>query len=377
MSELQSSYVKLGYWVNQERGTIMGQTVTTKSQVGPPLIALLAILVTIATARLWNLVAFILYQIRSDGQPCSTLSRQQQVLLRTLPTPVSVTTDSFKLWWAWRKKAARPLMDIFPLAIIALLFAVATATASIFSSFVISTSNIEVLVSSPHCGSYNKSSRVDGHLRAITANYTPKVNDLAQIYASHCYLSYETPEICKTFIRPRIPFSHTRSPCPWNESMCLGDENPAVVLDSGLLDMNTVFGMNLPDEEGVRFRRKTSCAILPVEGRTEVVNASDYPKMLARDPLPEERILMVFYGGHEGGPEYTFAYSLAQANISVGFGMGYVLYDIPFASAAWVSSRTYRLTNPVLWLTSRPLKGKRVPTLSFYPSSESKMRTPR
>jgi hypothetical protein len=46
--------------------------------------------------------------------------------------------------------------------------------------------------------------------------------------------------------------------------MCeLGD---AISNDSGLVDVNRLFGLNLPSSSRVQFRKKTTCQILPTDG---------------------------------------------------------------------------------------------------------------
>jgi hypothetical protein len=48
--------------------------------------------------------------------------------------------------------------------------------------------------------------------------------------------------------------------------MCAAEEYPAVTMDSGLLDMRTWFGWNVREEDTVKFRRRTTCNVLPREG---------------------------------------------------------------------------------------------------------------
>jgi hypothetical protein len=52
----------------------------------------------VGTAHLWHLLAFAYHQAHTDGRPMDALFRQQQALLRTLPSPSSVMADAVKLW---------------------------------------------------------------------------------------------------------------------------------------------------------------------------------------------------------------------------------------------------------------------------------------
>ena len=79
------------------------------------------------------------------------LFRQQQAILRTLPTPSSVVAEAVKLWGAWRKSADRPFLRSALLVLIAILFTAMTVAASIFSTLIVNTGTIDVLVDSTRC----------------------------------------------------------------------------------------------------------------------------------------------------------------------------------------------------------------------------------
>ncbi|KAH5136915.1 hypothetical protein HBH69_233380 [Parastagonospora nodorum] len=49
MSELDGRFVKLGAWTNLEYGNVMGRTITTDTKTGAIVIAILAIISTIAS----------------------------------------------------------------------------------------------------------------------------------------------------------------------------------------------------------------------------------------------------------------------------------------------------------------------------------------
>jgi hypothetical protein len=47
MSELDSRYVKQGLWVNEAQGNVMGRTITTTTQTGTIIVAILAVLASL------------------------------------------------------------------------------------------------------------------------------------------------------------------------------------------------------------------------------------------------------------------------------------------------------------------------------------------
>jgi hypothetical protein len=78
--------------------------------------------------------------------------------------------------------------------------------------------------------------------------------------------------------------------------MC--DTEEAVSVDSGLVDVRKAFGLNLPSEDRVTFRKKIECTVLPVEGYYDVIDLKDMPiwKPNFREMFPGEQVAAIFYG---------------------------------------------------------------------------------
>ncbi|KAF2745218.1 hypothetical protein M011DRAFT_479365 [Sporormia fimetaria CBS 119925] len=317
MSELDSHLVKRGYWVNLSKGPVMGQTITTTSETGTIIVAVLAVISSLGMNHLWHLLTFIYHQIRANGQPKDGLFRHEQAVLRTLPTPSSLAADSLKLWLAWRGVSKNAFARSLLHASTGLLFTAAALAVSIYSSSVVDSTNLEVLVQSPHCAQLNADAN-------IYDNYGAPVLAAAESYAPDCYKNGSLPARCKIFTRPNIPFHREISPCPFEEKMCSTD---AVTHDSGFLDVNDAFGLNLPDTDRVRYRRKTTCTLLNQDGYTRLTNASAANLAYGRPPLPDETVLEYTYTdgsknvGYPDIPEYnyTFAQSLLTSNTSGKF----------------------------------------------------------
>lgn len=321
MSELNAEFVKRGYWINLSHGKIMGQTLTTDTNTGAIVIALLAVSTALAVSHLWNIVTFIYHQARADGRPADGLFRQQQALLRTMPTPSAMMVDSLKLLITWKNtpSSKASLWQSSLQITVALVFTVASVASSIFSSYVVDSSNIEVIVRSPYCGLYG-----DGDSRSYTSeSYSIKVLAASTLYADECYQSGNIiPTRCNIFIQPRVPMTVEQVACPFDGSMCT---SPALAIDSGLLDFNNAFGLNLENEDRMKFRKRTTCSILSQENRSTLTNASDMPEtMIGRAPLPGEEMLNYHYGTRaEDSPwaNFTWGVSLAKNNISRDFSL--------------------------------------------------------
>ncbi|KAH8630678.1 hypothetical protein IG631_15255 [Alternaria alternata] len=216
--------------------------------------------------------------------------RQQQALLRTLPTPSSVVAEALKLWWAWRKNTDRPFLRSMVLVLVAMLFTAVTVAASVFSSFVVDSGSIEVLVDSPLCG------RINGTGTAWRTYITTLIAN-APVYAGACYRNGSLPALCNdAFTNVNIPLTVGSTPCPFNETMC-GTKN-AVTVDSGLVDVGKMFGLNLAAKDRVMFRKKVSCTVLPSEGSYEVFDLELIPNLVPADRFifPGEQILALLYG---------------------------------------------------------------------------------
>jgi hypothetical protein len=273
MSELEDRFVRRGYWINESKGKIMGQTWTVDADMGTILVALLTIFASIGTAQLWNLLTFLYHQHRANGQDADGLFWQQQALLRTMPTPTALMADTLKLSWMWKNKAPQSALRCALPFVTALFFAVAAIAAGISTSFAIDNSNIEVLIDSPFCGRINYTKVfTDTSVSTLLAS----MDNTVDTYTANCYQNKPSlPASClTTFSRPNISFSADAAPCPWNTSVCHDGKLPALLMDSGLVDMRTHFGLNVSPEDTVKLQRKTTCNVLPMENRIIIRDAA-------------------------------------------------------------------------------------------------------
>jgi hypothetical protein len=316
MSEVDDRFVKRGLWTNWSQGPIMGKTITTDARTGTILIAMLAVLVTAAGSQLWNLLTFFYHQkraARATNIPSDGLFWQQQALLRTLPSPISFAVDMVKLSFVWRKKSRALLIRCVGPAMLAILFGAATIASGIFSSLVVTTTGLEVLVD-------NASRLFERPLVGATL-WTSRIVVLGS-YTRLCYQnSTSLSALCRnTYISPAIKFEPVIVECPWNTSLCL---SPAISMDSGYLDVNAGLGLNLKPSDKVRFRRKTTCNVLPMEGHIITRNASDYADMPSLTLFPGDRVMAVRYGERFNTlhAEDTFYASEFLMNQTTGYGL--------------------------------------------------------
>lgn len=260
---------------------------------------------------------FVLHQFRANGHPSDGMLRQQQALIRTLPTPTTVISDTLKLWWSWRHRGAQYRHSSALLGL-GFMFVAATISASLFSSLVVSTTNLEVLVNSPHCGFIaRKNSTVWGD-----RNYISKVQTLADTYAYECYQKQSLPAYCSTFTKPNISYTTSLVPCPY-KSVCEGPDSAH--FDSGMVSVGKDFGVNFPKGEDVKFRNTATCSVLSSTNRTRVIPAAAIENVLERPAFPGEEMILFNYGNVSSIPNSTYAFSLLISNVTIKHAIsGYV-----------------------------------------------------
>lgn len=227
--------------------------------------------------------------------------------------------DSLRLWWVWRERgksgSAIHRRSLF-LFLLALTFTAITLAAGVFSSYVVSSSDLEVLVGSPFCGIIPA---WESDFSDSSDTYPMAVIEASDTYASRCYQNASTHSaVCKVFIHPALPYNITRVPCPFASPLCLEQDPHAVELDTGLIDVTSTFGLNIPRQDRVRYQKKTTCSVLPLGNFTKIVDASKIEDTFGRKAIfPEEKILTLNYGTHPALPEnITRWYPIVTANIS-------------------------------------------------------------
>ena len=328
MSEVDARYVKRGFWINVEQGPVLGRTLTVDIKTGTMIIALVAVLSSLAMTHLWHLFAFSYHQYRANGRPGDALFQQQQVLLRTLSPPGAFVADSIKLWWVWRKKNISVFKRFIAQPTVAMLFTAATVVVGIFSSNMANSTNLQVLVKSPSCRTLDIDPTAKNFTENFyaTAQYMQNIVTRSQPFADECY-QFSDPKLlparCTAFIRPNIALPAERVMCPFDAKVCAAKDH-GVSVDSGIVDGNYIFGWNINRKDRVKYRRKVTCGVLQYDGYTKIMNGSDFHKFkdyVRRPVLPGEQIELKQYGTGKG-QNFTMIHSLLQGNTTIVYTKG-------------------------------------------------------
>ncbi|KAI1419513.1 hypothetical protein F5Y12DRAFT_793652 [Xylaria sp. FL1777] len=297
---------------------VLGSTITLTSSGSRLLAAFLALYVSLSVSYLWLLVVYSIHRARYSitGGKCRAIVRQQQALLRAGLSPASTSIRLIKLYWAYRFTPFAWHQSWLWITISAL-GAVGTAAAGLFSSQIIDSSlYINVLTNSSNCGflspSITSGGANDTGVIASNQNVATLV-DLASIYARDCYNSTSDQSQCNFFSSSTIPWETDReAECPFT-NICTG---PAMRLDTGLLNSNSLLGINSPTVDQIGLRKITTCAPIQQEGytETELVDAATL-----------DRSVSYLYGPITGG-NATEIFSTLMANITFAYDLSSTSY---------------------------------------------------
>ncbi len=181
-----------------------------------------------------------------------------------------------------------------------------------FSSLVVDSRNLVVLVDSPDCGWASIQ-------RIFAGEYIYPVKAASAPYASQCYnattVNGTLPAACNVLFQRELPFGTRSVPCPLGEDVC--QDTPGIEFDTGLINVGSAFGLDLPASDAVQFRKKTTCGILAfkrpyVQGVYDSINDDGQS---TSNVTITPRSLKFQYGTKfpHGAPNTTFGLDLNEA----------------------------------------------------------------
>ena len=341
--QLVGGQVFYGHWTNWDHKAIVGSTITLSQRSGTLLIAFLAIFVAAAGGAFWRIVAFALHQWRASTNAEDGLYHQQQVQLRNTSSPGTFAWHLAQMAYYWRKSMRGSFWRSMPLVLTAILVFVAFAVAGIFSSEVTKAAGNQILIASNDCGNWTANGTA-----SITASFVAlhkSLNDTlrASSYARDCYGTNSTAPACNQYVSQQIHYNTENASCPFAKEMCLrsSKSDPEKVfsysMDTGLVDSHHDLGINMPPQERIQFRRKTTCAPLADKGYVfslnyTVANASN---MLAIDGpggigRPGDTFDFYYYGPYynHGNPvNFTYYYNEHASTTGYGYELTSLSYD--------------------------------------------------
>ena len=298
MPETDSKSIFTGFWTDESTPGVLGSTWTMEQQYANFVVALIAILVSVGVNSAWSLLLFIVHQSRATAVPKDGLFRQQQVLLRSLGSPGSISLDSLKIAQAWSGFSSSAYLRCLVLTIVGLVFATGGLVAGVVSSGIVSLTDLRVLVKSSSCQQLNMTEYFSAE-SISTVGLDTEVHNVAIAYADQCYGTWKAPSQCNSYVIPRISFNSSFGRSPFG-MLVEGNTDRALTLDSGYLDSNDVFGINARPRDRVEIRRKATCSPLESVSYTSIIDPGLDPRPfrtnIGRDPIPGERLYATHYG---------------------------------------------------------------------------------
>jgi len=295
--------IATGLWREYSKPTVLAWTLTLRVDHGNILLSSLALLVTLAGASLWNIVAFLLHAWKVRRDTVSAVSLQHQASLRNSRSSIAMVWEAFKIHRAWSaKRPPRLLAQTCSIALPAYLVFTGSAVATIFTSSVASKTYDTVVarVSEDACGfwSFNTSNSIRG-----TAAQSAKIsNDTiqARTYVGNFYAGGSPgPATARSvFVKSALPYTTNQTaPCPVPASgRCLLGPNGAYSVTTDMLDSREMLGINAPEQDRITLQLSVTCSPLHTSDLVEQREIGD-------------RIFLVWHLGKVGSSEDTYLYN--------------------------------------------------------------------
>jgi hypothetical protein len=179
---------------------------------------------------------------------------------------------------AHRKSARHLFIRVFPILLFSLLSIGAFTALTYFLPQITAAMSDQVLLLGNNCGIISESAaELDDFEKSLTIlnpYLSSQISD-AENYAQQCYSGSSQALQCSAFVADRIPSTIDNiAECPFQGGICrLNASN--IKLDTGLIDFNKYFGINIPPDESISVRQSLHCAPLVTDGYTSSHRVAD------------------------------------------------------------------------------------------------------
>ena len=330
MASVSPYPIYTGFWINRSSGVVRGSTLTLKAEHGVLLVAFAAIKVQLISAYLFGAICFVWHQLRVSTKDISNpAQRDVQLTLRNLAVPEKVAYSLLKLRWRWRGRTTSSWTSSIVTAFLAAIYFVSAFVAGLYSSSILESSNLEVLLGGNISGYWMpESARATQHQieeqQAASGTYLAELVKDSTQYARSCYNADvpKTPS-CSVFSAAAVKWkSNHTSHCEFADDLCLGQAD-AVLLDTGYLDSNLVFGINSDKADTLSIRKITTCTPLDSKPYLHSVEGNVVAELWTEESVStQDRFEALFYGpttapvypwtwiGHDSRKNNTPSYTL-------------------------------------------------------------------
>lgn len=314
-----------GFWIDWSKGGTWGLTWTLCPMHGNVFTNILALYFAILGVRLWVIVRYVLHQIYASSQSelLTPHLHNEQLILRNAHSGLGTARLMLGLACTSRRSSGRLSFRSYSIGLFAIIYALSFMAGDVLSNFAISTGSTNggspVLWRSPTCGIWNETyldivegvDFADEEEFGLIIKYAAKrANDvqLSLEYAQECYIpsSSTNSSTCHTFKSRNIEWDTSSGSCPFASPLCHGDSE-TVVLDTGYIDSHEDLGINSTPDNRLKYRRKTTCAVL---NGTSHITGWDGSVVNSSSPKPAPTAAYAWYGGSNyKNTDWTYAYS--------------------------------------------------------------------
>jgi len=256
--------IATGLWWDQSKPQVLAATITLPVDSGGYFLSGLTLLVSVAGASFWNIVAFYLHHWRAKRLPASTVYLQHQACLRNSVNAIRTIWEAFKIHRAWAEKQPdRLLLQTCLVAIPAFVVWAGFSTAALFTSSVTNKSYASVVarVQPQNCGFWTTNTTTnDGAIALARMEVADTIQ--ARSYVANFYSNSSSSTARSVFSRPTLPLTVSHSaPCPIPATQrCNLGPDMAFSAVSDFLDSHEMLGVNAKPEDRISIQLSLTCS---------------------------------------------------------------------------------------------------------------------
>ncbi|KAK4454191.1 hypothetical protein QBC34DRAFT_375364 [Podospora aff. communis PSN243] len=261
--------VYIGTWLNHSNNVL---TLTLRDKEAAILAAALVIFVGFVANHAWNILKFVLHQLRTTRVAENELHQQQQIVLRNSANHVHAFLLMTRLAFGWgitKRRVSRMAAfegSIF-LMILTLLGSLGWAAVQVSLAVVWTAAGDQFLVVPSHCGWIPRYNNVSTPEAQTYYDVIKGGMDMANTYQLQCYRqrneSSSDNKRCGSFPVPHIDWVGTDADCPFgNKNLCVATNSTPFRMDTGYINSQTHLGINTGYQDSIDYRYIATCSPL-------------------------------------------------------------------------------------------------------------------
>lgn len=307
---MSATSVFVGVWKNHSSGVL---TLTLRDREAGILSASLVLFVNFVASQAWNIVKFILHQIRA-GDIHNQYQQFQQLILRNTTTYVQALWLTAQLAWGWRRRIGpvAALKGSLLLLTVSFVLLAGWSAAQLFLSLVWTAAGDQFLVASDVCGwVIPRTDTMAAGAQVWFSHYKNRL-ETASTYQAECYGSRPLgASECRKLPVPRINWIAADADCPFaDHDLCISTNSTPISMDSGYINSNAHLGANAAFADTIEYRKVATCS--PIRPDFVVYNST-------------ERMYHYYYGRNFAlNTPHTFTYLAPYSNVITGYQIMHV-----------------------------------------------------